>query len=182
QREAAPGSDEVAERREFHARVLAAIEDLGPAYRQVLVLHLVHGLQAAQIAAALGVPAGTVRSRIARGLARLREALPAHVAVAWIDTPAGTGTGARDALREAVLTAGARAVTPHGSPSIGGWLGPPAFRTATGVILMKKSQIVAAAGIALLAGTLGTAALVGFGRAAPEPSASGAAVPSTALP
>src|SRR5690606_22842391 len=31
-------------------------------------------------------------------------------------------------------------------------------------------------------GTLGTAALVGFGRAAPEPSASGAAVPSTALP
>ena len=51
--------------------------DLAPDYRVVVVLKDVIGFSYDEIAASLDVPVGTVRSRIHRGRARLREALTA---------------------------------------------------------------------------------------------------------
>ncbi len=55
--------------------VQAAIRALPPDYRAAVVLCDVMGLQYDEIGAALDVPVGTVRSRIHRGRALLREAL-----------------------------------------------------------------------------------------------------------
>ncbi len=74
--------DDAAERRELEAAVDAAIAELGDTYRPVLHLHLLHGLNAKEIAAALGRPAGSVRTQLVRGLTRLRAALPVGLGVA----------------------------------------------------------------------------------------------------
>lgn len=141
-------------RRESIEHVLAAIEALGPAYRQVLVLHLVHGLQAAQIATALDLPGGTVRSRLTRGLARLRANLPAALAVAWLPTePVGAGVAEVEAVRRAVLEVGARAV-----PVAGSGIAMGAVAGLFTTLLMSKTQITVA-GIALA--LLGLFLLVG---------------------
>ena len=55
--------------------VQAAIAALPPDYRAAVVLCDVVGLDYAEIAENLGIPAGTVRSRIHRGRAQLRKAL-----------------------------------------------------------------------------------------------------------
>lgn len=48
------------------------VEDLDPAQVDVLRLYYVHGLRAREIAARLSIPEATVRSRLRRGLDRLR--------------------------------------------------------------------------------------------------------------
>lgn len=53
----------------------AALADLSPEFRAAVVLRDVAGLDYAEIADALDIPAGTVRSRIARGRAALADAL-----------------------------------------------------------------------------------------------------------
>jgi RNA polymerase sigma-70 factor (ECF subfamily) len=53
----------------------AALADLSPEFRAAVVLRDVAGLDYAEIAEALDIPAGTVRSRIARGRAALADAL-----------------------------------------------------------------------------------------------------------
>lgn len=63
---AEPGSDE-------RLAVLLALRALPVGQRQVLVLRYYEGLSEAEIAAALGVSAGTVKSRAARGLDALRD-------------------------------------------------------------------------------------------------------------
>lgn len=55
----------------------AAIAQLSPEFRAAVVLRDVAGLDYAEIAEALDIPAGTVRSRIARGRAALADALGA---------------------------------------------------------------------------------------------------------
>jgi RNA polymerase sigma-70 factor (sigma-E family) len=54
--------------------LLAALRRLPIAQRQVLVLRFYEQLTEAEIASALGVPAGTVKSRLSRGLDALRTA------------------------------------------------------------------------------------------------------------
>jgi RNA polymerase sigma-70 factor (ECF subfamily) len=44
-------------------------------YRQALVLHHLIGLPVAEVATELGIPEGTVKTRLARGRRRLAEAL-----------------------------------------------------------------------------------------------------------
>lgn len=84
--------------------------------RQVLTLRLVHGLTDAQIAQALAVPLPTAKARLRRGLARLREGLPASLAggLAAFDTRE-RGLGA---VRAEVLAAAA-AVAPATTAGIG---------------------------------------------------------------
>ena len=55
--------------------VLAAVNQLPPRYRAVIYLHYYEGYQAAEIGEILGVPLGTVHTRLARGRAKLRTLL-----------------------------------------------------------------------------------------------------------
>ena len=70
----------IAEQSESIDALARAIDALGPEYRQVLKLKLIHGLKSPEIAQLLRIPPETVRTRAARGLARLRQALPAGLA------------------------------------------------------------------------------------------------------
>jgi RNA polymerase sigma-70 factor (ECF subfamily) len=54
-------------------RVAAAVAELPAAERDALILHVWEGLAYEDVAAALGIPVGTVRSRLNRARGRLRE-------------------------------------------------------------------------------------------------------------
>lgn len=62
--------------------VAAALARLPGEYRAVCTLYLIHDLRYADIAARLGIPVGTVRSRLHRGRQLLRRALR-PVALDW---------------------------------------------------------------------------------------------------
>jgi RNA polymerase sigma-70 factor (ECF subfamily) len=68
---AGPGPYEEARRQERARRVQAALQQLSFEHRSVLVLREVEGLTCEEVAGALGVPEGTVKSR----LSRAREAM-----------------------------------------------------------------------------------------------------------
>ena len=73
----APGPEESAEGSEERRRVTDAMAGLPAELRTVLVLRAVEGLSYAEIAAAAGIPAGTVMSRLSRARERLLAALAA---------------------------------------------------------------------------------------------------------
>jgi RNA polymerase sigma-70 factor (ECF subfamily) len=76
----APGPERLAADAEVRRQVAHSLECLPADYRSVLTLRLVHGLRAVDIAHAHGVPPATVRTRLHRGLALLRQALPRSLA------------------------------------------------------------------------------------------------------
>lgn len=57
--------------------LLAALRSLTPQQRAAVVLRVLEDLDHADIAERLGCSAGTARSHLSRGLARLRELAPA---------------------------------------------------------------------------------------------------------
>ena len=73
--EAAPAADELLERARTFERLAAALVALDEPFREVVIRRYLDGQSAADIARALGVPAGTVRWRLKIGLDRLRAAL-----------------------------------------------------------------------------------------------------------
>jgi RNA polymerase sigma-70 factor (ECF subfamily) len=62
-----------------HARVRAALADLGTDQRRVLELAYFEGLSCTEIAEKIAIPVGTVKSRIAAGLDRLRLGITGKV-------------------------------------------------------------------------------------------------------
>jgi RNA polymerase sigma-70 factor (ECF subfamily) len=68
-------ADRILEGREFSKGAQAALMKLAPDYREAVVLRDVEGLDYAEIAELLKVEVGTVKSRISRGRAQLREEL-----------------------------------------------------------------------------------------------------------
>jgi RNA polymerase sigma-70 factor (ECF subfamily) len=64
---------------ELHDVVQLALVKLPPEYRQAVVLRDLEGRSYDEIAEILGIPAGTVRSRIHRGREALRELLQGYV-------------------------------------------------------------------------------------------------------
>ena len=58
-----------------HARVRSALAELGEDQRTVVELAYFEGLSCSEIAAKIAVPIGTVKSRLAAGLRRLRDGL-----------------------------------------------------------------------------------------------------------
>jgi len=67
----APGPEALALQRQTADRVQAAIHSLPPDFREVIVLREIEGLSYKEIAAVVGVPAGTVMSRLSRARERL---------------------------------------------------------------------------------------------------------------
>lgn len=55
--------------------LLAAVNQLPPHYRAVIYLYYYEGYQAAEIGEILGVPAGTIHTRLVRGRMKLKELL-----------------------------------------------------------------------------------------------------------
>lgn len=70
-----PTPPQAYDERHLDPEVQAALEALPPEFRAAVVLCDIEGLSYEEIAATLGVKLGTVRSRIHRGRAHLREAL-----------------------------------------------------------------------------------------------------------
>jgi RNA polymerase sigma-70 factor (ECF subfamily) len=69
--------EQVAERHDEQDRLAAVVATLPERYRAAVVLRHIQGLSYQEIAAALGQPAGTVKSNVHRGVAHLRAALDA---------------------------------------------------------------------------------------------------------
>jgi RNA polymerase sigma factor (sigma-70 family) len=68
-------SEQAAILREDHREVLTALSDLPPRTREALVLRYWLDLSQREIAVAMGVSPGTVKSQVSRGLAALALAL-----------------------------------------------------------------------------------------------------------
>lgn len=104
-----------AERTEAGEALRRAIAGLPATYREVLQPFVERGQRAAEIAAHLGRPPGTVRMQIHRGLDLLRKALPSGIALGALGITAGRGVAAvrevvmREATHRAPLLAAASA-------------------------------------------------------------------------
>ena len=70
-----PGPEETSRRAELRRRLWRAIAELAPAKREILVLRDYHDLAYAEIAQVLGIPIGTVMSRLHAARKALREVL-----------------------------------------------------------------------------------------------------------
>ena len=73
----APASEDVVMTTQFEAAVAQALDALPDKHRAVIALVDIDGLTYQQAADALGVPRGTVMSRLHRARARIRAALDA---------------------------------------------------------------------------------------------------------
>ena len=71
----APGPQQQAERSEQRQAVRDAILQLTPEYRQIVVLRFLEELSYEEIGAMLALPSGTVKSRLNRARAQLKEIL-----------------------------------------------------------------------------------------------------------
>jgi RNA polymerase sigma-70 factor, ECF subfamily len=71
----APGPDAALRRKELGRRIQAAVASLPPTYQAAFVLREYHGMAYEEIGAALDCDLGTVKSRLSRARAALREAL-----------------------------------------------------------------------------------------------------------
>jgi RNA polymerase sigma-70 factor, ECF subfamily len=78
--DAAPGPEELAIAADEGARIAAAIACLSEEQRAAVLLRFYHGFSLQEIADALRIPVGTVKSRLSLGARRLRELLSARPA------------------------------------------------------------------------------------------------------
>ncbi len=84
----APGPDERYHLRNLDGEVRTALGALRPDYRAAVVLCDIEGLSYEEVAAALDCKLGTVRSRIHRGRAQLREQLAHRAPIGYAQPPA----------------------------------------------------------------------------------------------
>jgi RNA polymerase sigma-70 factor (ECF subfamily) len=73
--ERGPGPEQVAENADLRRVLEAALARLPEEWRMVVLLSDVHGLSYEEVATSVGVPVGTVKSRLSRARGRLREIL-----------------------------------------------------------------------------------------------------------
>jgi RNA polymerase sigma-70 factor (ECF subfamily) len=129
---------EEASRSELDETLARALERVPEAYRPALVLRLRHGLTVAQIAEALGIPPGTVRSQLGRGTEHLRRSLPAGLVGAFAALLAPSAEGL-PGIRAAILAHAEIARVP----------------LAVGGVWLVKKWIAAALLLLLVSGAVG---------------------------
>ena len=78
-RDSAPSPAQRAENRERDQQVLAALGRLDPEYRAVLVMRDIEGFDYQQMADVLGLPLGTLKSRLFRARMALRDELKTYL-------------------------------------------------------------------------------------------------------
>ena len=78
-----PSAADVVEREEARAEVVRALLDVHEPYRTALLLRFYEGLEPRDIARLQSVPASTVRNRLKRGLALLKERLETSHGPSW---------------------------------------------------------------------------------------------------
>ncbi len=94
-------------------RLVQTVEGLEQPYREVLLMYLVHGIEARSIAHTLGRSPSTVRMQLKRGLEKLRLALPSYAnALALLPLDLSTGLVT---IRQAVLHTAKQACPAQGS-------------------------------------------------------------------
>jgi RNA polymerase sigma-70 factor (ECF subfamily) len=77
--DAVPDAADAAGERDAVARIVASMRALPPEQRQALLAVTLHGLSASELSATIGVPLGTVKTRIRLGLRKLRDQLGERV-------------------------------------------------------------------------------------------------------
>jgi len=102
--DASPSAAELAEIADAHRRVVQAVVELDEPYRAAILLRYFEGLSIDAVAARTASPLETTRSRLKRGIAKLRERLSKELGAddrRWamalaplIAAPKGTGAGA----------------------------------------------------------------------------------------
>jgi RNA polymerase sigma-70 factor (ECF subfamily) len=183
---AVPDPSVVAAQRELDARLASSLVALGEPYTTTLHRHLFEGLAAVDLARELGVPAGTVRMRLHRGLERLRELLPAGLGTAGmasVAAPLLLTDAAKAAMREQVL---AKAVAVGGTARAGSLVALPWLLAALLPIVLVgaawalvPSAVVPSTPVVASVGSPSIAPELGSVAAAPPP---GASVDSRTLP
>ena len=93
----APDPANEATRAELSTRVDSALAKLSPEHRDVVLLHELHGMTYSECADLLGIPIGTVKSRLSNAFRRLRMLLYGYVFEA--ETPGLAGMTPALALR-----------------------------------------------------------------------------------
>ncbi len=88
--DSAQSPEDAAEAHEFRSTLVATLQRLKEDDRLILAYRLFFDLSEAEMADALSVPKGTVKSRLSRALGRLRAALPADIRM---PSPAGEHDG-----------------------------------------------------------------------------------------
>ncbi len=86
-REASVDPAELAEREEQRSTIRSAIAELPTDYRDVLALHHLEGMQVDEMAQRLGIPVGTVKSRLSRARNALRRRLAPLIAAGALTIP-----------------------------------------------------------------------------------------------
>ena len=133
-----PDPADTVEVREITATLRNALAALPEPYGSLLDLHLAHGLSAAEIAAHVERPAGSIRKQLSRGLDRLRQTLPASLAGGA--ATASTSLGDLAAVRGAVM-AEARRTAPAA-----------VLATATGSLVSGSKLVLGGAALVLTVG------------------------------
>jgi len=148
-----PSPEEMVERAEVVERVSKAVRGLAEPYRTAVLLRFFEDIEPAVIAQRQGVPVETVRTRLKRALALLRERL---------DREAG---GDQEAWMAALLPLAGRGT---GAPPVTGGVGTGgAVTVATGVLLMGMKAKAVVAALLLVAAGVGAWLLAGHGAQVP---------------
>lgn len=71
--------EQMLEKKDLQTTVQRAISSLSPVHREVIVLHHIEGMDVVDIAKQLGIPVGTVKSRLARARDELKRKLGHYV-------------------------------------------------------------------------------------------------------
>jgi RNA polymerase sigma factor (sigma-70 family) len=151
-----PPADEALIRASLQRSVVDAVIRLAEPYRSAILLHYLDEMSTSAVAKQLGVPVETVRTRLKRSLAQLREVLAREVEVERAEGGKAKGLAALALLFDPPPAGGA---LPAGSTATVG-----AAAGVLGALAMSVKLKLAIAAVVAAAGVIGVAHLVSPGE------------------